>query len=268
MALTAVTCTACGGAVAFPAGAPEPRCLFCGTEADAAPLTDAPELPEGVLPFTVSHSAAETQARRWARRGLGTLVPWRPPTLRPLLLPAWHWSGRVELCWTALEGGTPVSGALEEDVRNVLLPASPTLTRAELRGLGAFPTGALDPLADAVAPWELGRLTRAAAHLAGEDALVSVLTVGLAGRLGVTGLKTAAVVEGLQGGPILLPVWIGAWPEAGGTRRFVVNGRTGKVTGSRPSRRLPLMVASAVALVVLAGALVVVAAVVLASVLR
>jgi hypothetical protein len=47
-------------------------------------------------------------------------------------------------------------------------------------------------------------------------------------------LKVNVRVEGLTGEPVLLPVWIMAYQYKGQVHRFLMNGQTGKSTGTAP----------------------------------
>ena len=42
------------------------------------------------------------------------------------------------------------------------------------------------------------------------------------------------MVYDLKGQPLLLPAWVGTFTYRGRIHRFVVNGQTGRLSGSRP----------------------------------
>lgn len=270
MALTAVKCRSCGGAVAFAAGTPAPRCLFCGTDALVeTAVPEGVEPPEGFLPFRIDAAAADRAFRTFAASSI-----WYPGDLRraklalePLLLPAWSWSGRVETHWAAIvrdratrSDRRPVAGDEEHEARGVLVPASATLTRAELAAVGPFAPDTLRPLAEADAPYELGSLTRTAARRAGQDGLLALHTAALRERLSPVVLRTAAVFHDLEGGPLLLPVWIGAYRRGDRVYRIVVNGQSGRLVGHAPRSWLRIGCAVAVGLGLLLGLAILVAA--------
>lgn len=263
MSLVAVRCEACGGAVAFAAGAPEPRCLFCGTAALVpAELPEEVEPPEGLLPFTVDAKAADAAFRKFAASSI-----WYPGDLRrarlklkPLFLPAWSWSGRVETHWTALVRDTstrsdkrPRAGSANFGARGVLVPASQALSRRELDAIGPFAGGELRPLAEADAPVEVGQLTRTAARRAGEEGMAALHAAELRAQIGALALRTVHVFTDVEGGPLLLPVWIGAYRRGDRVFRVVVNGQTAKLTGKAPVSWLRIGCAAILAVAVLAG---------------
>ena len=174
MSLQSVTCGACGGAVAMEIGTDAPRCLFCGAQTlSRAALSDEIEPPGGVVPFTIDEAAADAAFRTFARSSI-----WYPSDIRqarlelkPLLLPAWLWSGEIETHYAGLvragtrSGKRPIAGQQTAQLTDILVPSSTALTRAELAaicpfdGVGEAP---FDPDGLEV-PYELGLLTRAAA---------------------------------------------------------------------------------------------------------
>ncbi|MFZ5476032.1 MAG: hypothetical protein ACOZNI_04595 [Myxococcota bacterium] len=271
--LVALQCEACGGAVAFGAGAPEPRCLFCGTaQLVEVPLPEEVEPPAGFLPFRVDEDGARAAFRAFASRSI-----WYPGDLRharlklhALLLPAWSWQGTVETHWNALVRDTstksdkrPVAGRARMSAEGVLIPASATLSRKELEGISPFEPDALRPVGEAEAPHEVGSLTRTAARKAAMEGLLAMHAAALTRELSPTRLRTAAIYEGLEGGPLLLPVWIGAYRRGEKVFRVVVNGQTGKLVGKAPLSWIRIAFAVAVVLALLGGIVAVIGAVAL-----
>lgn len=270
MTLDAVRCAECGGAVHLAAGRPHPRCLFCGHD-QLVPF----ELPEGVEPpagwlvFEVDEAAARSAFRAWASSSF-----WYPDDLRharlrleALLVPAWSWSGRLETCWAGLvpaatrAGRRPETGVEERRFEGVLIPSSQALTRAELDSISPFHGGELKPLESAELPWETGSLTRSAARQGAIDGMEALHAEALrAAHAGVTDLRLSVVAHELRGGPLLLPVWIGAYRRGDALFRVVVNGQTGRLTGKAPISWVKVGLAALgvlaffVALVVCAGA--------------
>lgn len=247
MSVRAVRCEACGGAVAFPAGAATPACLFCGsTVLVATPAPEGIEPPEGFLPFRVDADAARAAFRRFASSSI-----WYPGDLRharldihAVLVPAWRWSATLETTWAALlpaptrSGKRPHSGADRTAVDGVLIPASQALSRHELDAIAPFAIGAdegtrLEPVGGDT-PYETGSLTRTAAQLAGQAGLQAVRQRALLSETGARELRTSVVFHDLTGGPLLLPVWIGAYRRGDSVYRIVINGQTGALTGKAP----------------------------------
>jgi hypothetical protein len=272
--LVTVSCRACGGAVGFPAGEPAPRCLFCDAP-DPVPLPppEGVEPPAGFLPFRVDEAGARAAFRRYARASV-----WRPGDLRdvrlslgPLLLPAWSWSARLETHWMALVPAAnpvaqePRTGVARFAAQGVLLPASATLTRAELAGICPFSPDTLrEP--DAVdVPYELGTLTRTAASAAGFDGLRVLHEAALRAELHPRALRTTSLFSDVHGGPLWLPVYIAAYRYGGRLHRVVINGQTGRLVGTAPVSWLRVGCAVSIPFLALAAG---VAAVLLAAVLQ
>lgn len=245
--LAAVCCRSCGGAVRTVPGQALPACLFCG--ADAADLLPA-EPPEGVeppvgaIPFAVAVADARAAFARFATSSF-----WYPSdlrsaslALRPLLLPAWAWSGAVETHWTGLvrahtrSGKRPVAGSETLRVDQVLVPASRTLRLAELAALGPYDERALAPFdADrADVPIELSELTRSAARGRANAEMLARHRAEIERRHGLTDLHASAVTDDLAGRSVLVPVWIGAYRYGERTYRVLVNGQTGRLVGDAP----------------------------------
>ncbi len=244
-ALIAVTCASCGGSVAMEAGRTEPRCLFCG--ADQLMRDDSPEeieIPGTWAPFTVDAGAARASFREWAKGKF-----WAPGEIRTarlalngLLLPAWAWSGRVETHWAALVGAAtrsgkrPTAGSDSLDVDGLLVPASRSLRRDELAAISPFDAGSEQPFDpdDAQLPFELGQLTRTAAKQAGMAAMRDHHADALRDAVGAVRLSASCLFHDLDGRPLLLPIWIGAYRVGDKPYRVVLNGQTGAITGSAP----------------------------------
>jgi hypothetical protein len=242
--LQAVSCQGCGGAVAMPAGAPHPRCLFCGSEAVVLLPTEDVELPGTFLPFEVAPDAAQGVFRDKAQASI-----WYPGDLRDatleleqILLPAWVWSGQVETHWAALvragtrSGKRPETGSDAKRVSGVLVPSSSAISRTELDTIAPF-SGAnafIFHAQQAVAPFELGKLTRSAARKVACDALAEQHRAELSGAIHAKAFAGSHLFRDLEGEPLLLPVYVGAYRRRGKLHRVVINGQSGKITGEFP----------------------------------
>ncbi len=259
--LQAVSCQACGGAVAMPAGAPHPRCLFCGSEAVVAQPMEDIEVPKTFLPFELNPDGAQA-----AFRGKAQASIWYPGDLRDakleleqILLPAWVWSGAVETHWAALvpagtrSGKRPATGSDAKKVSGVLVPSSSAITRRELDAIAPF--SGQNPFMfradEAVAPFELGRLTRSAARQAACDALAEQHRQELQRSARAVKFAGSHLFEDLDGYPVLLPVYVGAYRRRGKLFRVVLNGQSGTITGEFPKSWLRIGCAVAVSLFIL-----------------
>ncbi|MFH1469528.1 MAG: hypothetical protein ABIO70_34405 [Pseudomonadota bacterium] len=243
--LQAITCKGCGGAVAMPAGAPHPRCLFCGSEAVVAEqASEDIEVPGTFLPFEIDAARVREAFQKKARASI-----WYPGDLRqaklefsPLLLPAWTWSGEVETHWAALvpastrSGKCPLTGTDSLEVRGILVPSSTALTRAELDAIAPYSGehAFLFRAEQATAPFEIGRLTRSAARDAARQALAGAHCTRLQAEHHASVLHGSHLYRDLEGEPVLLPVYIGAYRRGGRLFRVVINGQTAKLTGEFP----------------------------------
>lgn len=264
MSLVAINCESCGGSVAMRAGERVPKCLFCGS---TTLLVEEPpegvEPPETYVPFVLSESDAQAAFRVWSLKRF-----WAPSAIRQarlelndLLLPAWLWSGTVESHWSALvsagtrSGKRPHSGSETLRVQGLLVLASQTLRRAELADISPFDASTNQPFdtGEATLPYELGSLTRRAATAAAQADMRASHKAQIRGEIGALRLSTSCLYSDLQGRPLLLPVWIGAYRVGEQMYRVVLNGQSGALTGTSPVSWVKLVIAigAVVALLVL-----------------
>lgn len=246
MSLRAVTCANCGGAVALEVGAQMPRCLFCGSDALSTPTAIPEEIepPHSVLGYRVDEDGADAAFRAFARSSF-----WYPNDirearleLRPLLLPAWVWSGHIETHYTALvsastrSGSRPVAGHEALRLEGVLVPASTALSQAELRAISPFQDDGGVPFdsENVNIPYELGTLTRTAATQAAIDAMQVQHQQQLFNAIRAQKINVSCLHNDLDGRPVLLPIYIGAYRRGDNVYRIVINGQTGKLTGDAP----------------------------------
>jgi hypothetical protein len=268
MSLTAIGCESCGGSVAMPAGKRQPTCLFCGAETLVA--QDPPEnveAPNTLLPFVLSNEDARGVFRDWASKRF-----WAPAAIRSaqvelsdLFLPAWLWSGAVETHWAALvsssrtrSGKRPQSGVDTLSVAGLLVPASQTLRHAELAAICPFDSTSEQAFVATTLdrPYELGSLTRRAATTAARDAMTSDHESQIRQDIGALRLATSSLCSDLEGKPLLLPVWIGAYRVKEKMYRVVLNGQNGEITGTAPVSwaKVLLAIASAFLVILMLGA--------------
>lgn len=254
MGLIAVTCESCGGSVATRPGQRAPTCLFCGAETLVEePAPEGVEHPERFVPFAVDEGKAQALFKEWSHKKF-----WAPGEIRratldlnELLLPAWTWAGTVETHWAAIvkgatrSGKRPASGQESHGVSGMLVPASKTLKRQELADISPFSTGDEQPFVreQSPAPYELGSLTRSAATHAAQDELAAQHRGQLKARMKPVRLSTSCLYHDLEGRPVLLPVWIGAYRVKEKSYRVVLNGQTGTLTGKAPISGLKVLAA-------------------------
>lgn len=268
MSLVAISCESCGGSVAMPAGHRHPTCLFCGaTSLVEKPPPEGTPIPATYVPFVLDEGAARDVFKAWAKERF-----WAPAEIREarvelndLLLPAWTWSGCVETHWAALvpaagtrSGKRPRSGDDTMRVDGMLVLASQTLRRAELAAISPFDGSGEVPFdtESTTLPYELGSLTRRAATAQAHTQMRGQHAAQIGNQTGASRLSTSCVFREMDGKPMLLPVWIGAYRVDDKMYRVVLNGQSGELTGSAPISWIKVLgafAAATLALAVLAG---------------
>jgi predicted RNA-binding Zn-ribbon protein involved in translation (DUF1610 family) len=252
-----VRCSRCGASQSFESNVAAGACAFCGSPAVVAAPEDRDAVrPDGVLPFRIEKRAAIERFRAW----LGSLW-FRPNALRlqsaltgiqGIYLPFWAFDADSRSRWTAEAGyrrgagknarveWRPVSGTLEHRFDDLPLPASRGLDAATAREIEPFPTSEL-------APYEPGYLSGflaeefavglAEAHAAARERMDATLRAAC--RREVPGqecrnLRVDTVYSNWKAKSGLLPIWIAAYEFRGKGFRYIVNGATGKATGTAP----------------------------------
>ena len=270
----AVRCTKCGAVETFEPGVAAKACAFCGTPAVVeAPANVDLVRPEGVLPFAVAKNDALQRFRGW----LNSLW-FRPSNLKEraaltgiqgIYVPFWTFDADSHSDWTAEAGyrhgsgknarveWRPASGNLDHRFDDLPVPASQGVDAATARELEPFPTAELvayDPsylsgfLAEEYAVG-LGEAQTLARQRMDE-------TLRKACRAEVPGdecrnLRVSTVYSQWQYKSGLVPVWIAAYLYQGKSFRYVVNGATGKATGTAPWSWVKIGFAVLAALIIL-----------------
>jgi len=264
-------CAGCGASMSYDASAGALRCPFCGS-VDMKQQADARVLaPNRVVPFKVAHAQARQIMRAWLGRGW-----FRPGDLarraavihmQPVYVPYWVFQARTHTYWTADTSQTPpgaradwypLAGEHHGTYAGLLIGASSVLAPAETAAICPF------DLAAGVAPEEVDlenvtverfSLPRKYARPLARAALEQVEAERCA-RQYVPGrarnVHVSLLVEGMSSEPMLLPVWIMAYRYNSRVWRVLINGQTGKITGTAPISwaRVALLV-----LLILAGVL-------------
>lgn len=244
--LHAITCRACGGAVALRTGERLPACLFCGSAAlEEAQSIERIEPPEVFLSFEVDADAADAAFRTFARSSF-----WYPSDIRharlklePILLPAWIWSASVDAHFTGLQrastssGKRPWTASEVVSLSGVLVPSSSAVTRGELAAISPYDASRREPFdaERAPCPYELGRLSRQASLHQAESGMEAMLVRRMSAEHGAFGVKGACLFTELKGEPLLLPVYVGAYRRGDRLYRIVINGQSGELTGDAPT---------------------------------
>lgn len=287
-------CPNCAASFTLGANVHSGECPFCGTSVVTGTGEAKPIKPQALLAFSVTADAARESYRKWLR-GL-----WFAPnalkahardeaSLSGIYVPYWTYDSDtatgyagergdvyfVTERYTAVENGrtvtrtrqvprirwTPVSGRTARHFDDVLVGATRTLPRK---------------ITDWLAPWDLGNLVPYdEKYLSGFSSEVYQVDLdegfGFAQKMMDDVIRTdvARAIGGDQQRihdlrtrhsettfkHVLLPVWTAGFRFRDESFRFVVNARTGKVRGERPWSRVKIALAVLAGLVVLAAAL-------------
>jgi hypothetical protein len=271
-------CQGCGASMSYDASAQALRCPFCGSERLEGQQDQKMLRPQWVVPFAIDQNDALARLRQWLSSSY-----WRPgdlartaevTKLTQVFVPHWVFAARVYTYWSADTSQTPpgasgdwapMSGQNQSDYSGLLVGASSVLTPAE--------TGAICPyeLSAAVPPDEIDlenvvyeqfrvprKYARPLAHAGLEEQERQACRQFVPGNC--RNLRVNLRVEGLTGEPVLLPVWIMAYRYRDQVHRFLINGQTGKCTGTAPTSyakiagvTLGIVIAMIIAIVVCMG---------------
>jgi predicted RNA-binding Zn-ribbon protein involved in translation (DUF1610 family) len=286
------SCPSCGARTRVAADAPTLNCGFCGSRAinPEAQRTRLIE-PAGVLPFRLSRTAAVERFRGWI--GTSWLAPndlakaANLDNLHGIYLPFWTFDAQAHSEWDGERGdyyyvtvsstdskGRPTtrqerrtrwtyqSGTHEDFYDDLLLPASRGLTRHHKNAEQVLDYD-LQEVVDydprVLLGWEAEvydldlHAGRAQAHdiirQRERDACSELLGGDTQRDLSV---DTSLSYESFK--HLLLPLWLCAYTYRGKLYHFLVNGQTGKVTGSRPLSFWKVLLLVLFGLLVAAGA--------------
>lgn len=264
-----MACKRCGAHTTLDPHVAASACAFCGTAAVVeAPAGTAVVRPEGLLPFRITQEKALQSFRHW----LSTL--WLRPNdlkkrsrmtgIQGVYIPFWTFDSATNSRWTAEAGyyyyvnvqvrengrlvnrqerrtrWEPASGTLEMFFDDVPVPASRGLPPALCRGIEPFPTAELTPYEPHYLSGFLAEENAIDLPEALESAKVRMrdeLRAACAARVpGDTqrNLQVQTVFSAVAYKNCLLPIWIAAYDYRGTPYRYLVNGVSGKCTGTAP----------------------------------
>jgi hypothetical protein len=263
-------CQGCGASMSYDASAQTLRCPFCGSEKLSEQKDVKVLRPKWVVPFAIDQQAALTNMRQWMGGSF-----WRPgdlaqaaqvTKLTQVYVPYWVFAARVYTYWTADTSQTPpgargdwfpLAGQNQGSYSGLLVGASSVLTPAETGALAPFDlTAAVPPeqvdLENIV--YEQFRVQRKYARPLAQAGLED-LERQLCHKYvpaNCRNMKVNVRVEGLTGEPVLLPIFVMAYRYKDQVHRFLVNGQTGKCTGTAPVsyRKIAAVVGIVIAVVV------------------
>lgn len=263
------TCEGCGASMSYDAKAQNLLCPFCGSEKLREEKDQTAIAPRFVVPMLVGEQDARNLLRTW----MGSSF-WRPNDLvqasrveniLPVYVPYWMFRAKCFTYWTADSSKTPpgaraswypVSGQNQSEHTGLLVGASGVLTPTETNSLLPydFSKGVdrenfdLDNVT-----YEQFRVARKYARPLATNGFnqleKDVCRKFVPGNC--RNLKVNVRLENMSSEPILLPVWIMAYQYNGATYRFLINGQTGKHTGTAPISYFKVALAVIISLLVL-----------------
>lgn len=245
-------CRGCGAAMNYDASAQALKCPFCGSVDLAEDPNPGILAPEFVVPFAIDHAEAEGRLRAW----LGSSF-WHPDDLRSsaqltelrrVFVPFWVFNTHVTTHWTADIGQTPpgaraswypVAGFGERDYDDLWVPAGGGITVREVERILPFdPAAGVAPdrvdLADVVV--EQSTTARRYARPLAQRRLEALEAQAIAGQFGgrVRNVHVNVLMGGATSRAALAPAYVMAYRYRDRVYRYVLNGQTGRDTGTAP----------------------------------
>ncbi|HVR37829.1 MAG TPA: zinc ribbon domain-containing protein [Thermoanaerobaculia bacterium] len=260
-----MVCKRCGAHTTLEPNISASACAFCGTSAvvEAPPNANVVR-PEGLLPFRIPRDTAANQFRQWLSK-----LWFRPSDLKSksrltsiqgVYIPFWTFDAATNSHWTAEAGyyyyvevrvnnqiqrqqrvrWEPASGSLSMFFDDVPVPASRGIDANLTQQIEPFPTAELMPyepsylsgfLAEENAV-DLPEALESAKSRMRED-IRSACSREVPGDT-QRNLQVQTVFSALAYKNALLPIWISAYEYAMKPYRYLVNGVTGKATGTAP----------------------------------
>lgn len=260
-----IVCKRCGAHTTLDPLVSASSCAFCGTSAvvEAPPGANVVR-PEGLLPFRVSRDTALQSFRKWMNglwlRPNDLKSSSRMTAMQGAYIPFWTFDAATNSWWTAeagyfyyVEVGSgqnrrqeqrirwePASGSLELFFDDVPVPASRGLDASLCRGIEPYPTSDLTPYEPSYLSGFLAEENAIDLPEALETAKARMrdrIRSACAGQVpGDTqrNLQVQTQFSALAYKNALLPVWVAAYDYKGTPYRFLVNGVTGRVSGTAP----------------------------------
>jgi DNA-directed RNA polymerase subunit RPC12/RpoP len=267
-------CDGCGAGMSYDASAQTLRCPFCGGEK----LTEVKDVkvlsPQRVVPLKLDQRQAHAILQKWLPSGF-----WRPSDLvqqavvekmTPVYVPYWVFAADTFTYWTADTSQTPLgargnwfpmSGEHRGRYEGLLIGASGSLTPGETSALCPFdlqegvPPEQVDLNNVVYEPFQVQRkYARPLAQRGFEQLISRDCQQFVPGTC--RNLKVNVRVENLSGEPVLLPVYIMAYRYKGHVYRFLVNGQTGRHTGTAPTSYFKIAAAIGMGLLIILAILV------------
>jgi len=264
-----IICKKCGAHTTLDPHIAASACAFCGTAAVVeAPPNPNVVRPEGLLPFKIARDWAIGKFRLWLAalwlRPNDLKSESRLTSMQGVYVPFWTFDAATFSMWTAeagyyyyvtvtaIENGQqverqeqrtrwePASGQLSKFFDDVPVPASNGMPPDLAAAIEPFPTAELTPYDPAFLSGFLAEenaidlpdaLERAKERMRGEIRSECIRQIpGDTYR----NLVVNTTFSALAYKNALLPIWIAAYEYAGKAYRYLVNGVTGKASGTAP----------------------------------
>src|SRR6266545_5791183 len=252
------SCQSCGATVVCEPGSRSYICAFCGStyvvEVSGEGL--AAQLPEFVIPFRIGREEATGVFDGWCRRGFFTPQDVRKAArmdkLQGLYLPFWTFSMRADSTWEADIGEWWYSESSETytDSQGKTRSRSVRVRHTEWH-----------PLSGRHHSWHSQYLVSGSRGLPHDEALAVCerafreaegerIRAFLPGDT-QSGLEWTTRFSQISDDLLLLPFWIGAYTYRGKLYRYVLNGQTGRATGTRPQSPVKIAIVVVAALLLI-----------------
>lgn len=264
-----IACKRCGAHTTLDPHVSASACAFCGTTAVVeAPPNAAVVRPEGLLPFRITRETALQSFRKWLHslwlRPNNLKSASRINTMQGVYIPFWTFDAATDSWWTAdagyyyyvtvqvQENGRMVSkqeqrirwesasGAVQLFFDDVPVPASRGIPVSLTQQLEPFPTADLTPYEPSYLSGFLAEenaVDLPEALESAKDRMNNDIRAACSREVpGDTqrNLVVRTAFDAVAYKNALLPIWIAAYDYGGTPYRFLVNGVTGKCTGTAP----------------------------------
>jgi predicted RNA-binding Zn-ribbon protein involved in translation (DUF1610 family) len=281
MEVRTVACRSCGATTQVMADVAAANCPYCGTHFNITGQTSRVIRPNAVLPFAIPREQVESTLRTWihslwfAPNALAREAE-KERMIEGIYLPYWTYDAATATTYSGSRGDhysvTVGSGKNRRtEVRTRWRPAQGSVSRIFDDVLIPASESPLMKLADDLGDWDLAGVVpydpRWVAGFLAEAYRVDLPT-GLGQAKLVMSTRIDADIRADIGGDaqridrrntsysnvtfkhLLIPLWIGSFRYRGKVYRFLVNGRSGAVSGERPwsAWKIALAVAAGAAL--------------------
>ena len=272
-----VRCQSCQAISVFSPDKVGKNCEFCGS-ASLVPYEQVKDAfrPESLLPLKIAEPQARDLIRAWYGR------QWLAPnaftrlaltdTVHAVYLPYWTFDAKVDAHWTADAGHyywikvgkntvrqvrwTPAAGDLSHTFDDELVCASVGVSRARLQQVEPFPTNELVPYdAGYLAGWTVERyqIDLVAAAERARQVMEATLRDLCAAQIPGDTYRDLVVQANYHDQTfkhILAPIWLLSYTYGATSYQVLVNGVTGRISGSRPWSWIKITLLVLVALII------------------